>query len=290
MTLQSSAARRHGAVTVAITSGKGGVGKTSLAVNLAAALRAMGQRIGILDADFGLGSVDVMLGLAPAAHLGAVLNGECAMGDVVVDGPAGIRIVAAGSGIRALTTLGAPQWDRLVDGLRELGASLDFLLVDTSPGIGDHVIDVVRLADRVIVVTGNEPTSLVDAYAMVKLLLSASAHREIGIVVNAAQDADEGQRVFRQLESATRRFLGRPIRYYGCIERDPAVSEAVFSQTPLVMDRPDAAASRAYRRLALRVVNWPSRGPAVDLADRRSASAPAPLPAMSAGTGVSRCA
>jgi len=248
---------------VAITSGKGGVGKTSLTINLAVALARIGRRVGILDADLGLGNVDVMLGLAPSEHLGAVVSGELTVDEIGVEGPDGIRVVPAGSGIPALTALSSSQRARLSDAVQSLGDTLDFLLVDTAPGIADNVLDVIKLADRVIVVTSNEPTAIVDAYAMVKVLLTGSSDREIGILVNGARDGDEAQNVFRQLDAAVRRFLRRPIRYYGFVERDPAVSEAVVSQAPLVTCQPDAPASRSFRRLALRVANWPSRGPAV---------------------------
>ena len=265
MTLRSPSAPPRGS-TVAITSGKGGVGKTSLTVNLAAALASMGQRVGILDADLGLGNVDVMLGLAPSTHLGSVLSGEGTLQDAIVDGPDGLRVVPAGSGIRALTALDRPQWRRLSDVVRTFSAEVDFLLIDTSPGISDNVVDIAALTDRVMVVTSHEPTALVDAYAVVKLVVRAAPDREIGIVVNAARDADEGQLVYGQLNAAARRFLGRPVRYYGFIERDPALSDAVLDQTPVVTRTPNAPASRSFRRLALRVANWPFRGPAVSLA------------------------
>jgi flagellar biosynthesis protein FlhG len=262
MMQQSKAAHPRGA-TVAITSGKGGVGKTSLTVNLAAALARLGHQVGILDADLGLGNIDVMLGLTPGAHVGSVLGGDCALDEVMVDGPDGIRVIPAGSGIPALTALTPIQWARLTDTVQNASAALDFLLLDTSPGINDTVLDLVRLADRVIVVTSYEPTAIVDAYAMVKLLVTADDRREIGVVVNAARDAAEGQLVFRQLDVAAKRFLGRGIRYYGYIARDPNVSDAVIDQRPLVNHLPDSPASRCFRTLALRVANWPSRGPAL---------------------------
>lgn len=271
---RSRSARPRGA-TVAITSGKGGVGKTSLTVNLAASLAAMGQRVGILDADFGLGNVDVMLGLTPSAHLGSVLSGDCALDDIVIEGSDGVRIVPAGSGIRALTSLAPAQWARLSDSVCEFSAELDFLLLDTAPGIGDNVVDLAGLAERVVVVTSCEPTAIVDAYAMIKLLLAASPAREIGIVVNGTRDAEEGRLVFAQLDAATKRFLGRPVRYYGFIERDAALGEAIVNQVPLVTRTPDAPASRSFRRLALRVANWPSRGPALSLARSQRAGAAA---------------
>jgi len=260
MTLESKATHPRGAV-VAITSGKGGVGKTSLTVNLAAALARLGHQVGILDADLGLGNIDVMLGLTPGAHVGDVLGGDVPLESVMVDGPGGIRVVPAASGVPGLTALTPLQWTRLADAVQTLRASLDFLLVDTSPGVTDNVLDLAALADRVIVVTSYEPTAIVDAYAMVKLLRAGDAGCEIGVVVNAARDAGEGQLVFRQLDAAAQRFLGRGIRYDGFIARDENLSDAVLDQRPLVSHLPESPASRCFRVLALRVATWSSRGP-----------------------------
>jgi flagellar biosynthesis protein FlhG len=249
---------RRGAI-LAITSGKGGVGKTSLTVNVAASLARSGHRVGVLDADLGLGNVDVMLGLTPGSHLGDVLGGEKTLAEVTVNTPDGVCVIPAGSGIRALTTLSLPQRQRLSEIIDEASAQLDFLLVDTAPGVSDNVIDLAGLSDRVMVVTSYEPTAIVDAYAVIKLLMTADPDREVGVVVNAARDADQGELVFRQLSAAATRFLGVRLRYYGFIIRDAAVGESVLEQRPVVSRLPDAPASRCFRRLALRVANWGRR-------------------------------
>ncbi|MGE3508770.1 MAG: MinD/ParA family protein [Vicinamibacterales bacterium] len=251
----------HRAAILAITSGKGGVGKTSLTVNVAAALARSGHRVGVLDADLGLGNVDVMLGLTPGAHLGDVLGGEKTLPEIMVRGPEGISVIPAGNGIRALTTLSGPQWQRLAEVVDEASAALDYLLVDTAPGVSDNVIGLAALTDRVIVVTSYEPTAIVDAYAAIKLLMTAEPHREVGVVVNAVRDADQGELVFRQLSTAATRFLGVKLRYYGFVIRDATVGEAVLEQRPVVSRTPDAPASRCFRRLALRVANWSRRPP-----------------------------
>lgn len=256
----NSAAPARGAI-LAITSGKGGVGKTSLTVNVAAALARSGHRVGILDADLGLGNVDVMLGLTPGAHLGDVLGGDKTLSEIVVHAPGDIQVIPAGSGIRALTSLNEPQWRRLAEVVAEASAQLDFLLVDTAPGISDHVIGLTALTDRVLVVTSYEPTAIVDAYAVIKLLSSAHPQREIGVVVNAARDAEQGELVFRQLSAAATRFLGVKLRYYGFIVRDSTVAESVLDQRPVVSRVPDAPASRCFRHLAMRLTNWSPRRP-----------------------------
>src|SRR5581483_5155049 len=228
-----------------------------------AALAAFGHRVGILDGDFGLGNVDVMLGLAPTQHLGGVLTGDELVQDITMTGPSGIRIVPAGSGIRSLTALTPNQWDRLRRAVDWLRRDLDVLLIDTAPGVSDNVVDLARLTSHVIVVTSSEPTAIVDAYAMVKLLHGAAPATEIGIIVNDTHADDEGHVVFNQLSMAATRFLSQTLRYYGSIGHDPRMREAVLAQQPIVTIDPDAAASRSYRRLALRVANFSPIDPGV---------------------------
>lgn len=246
-----SANRR--AAVVAVAGGKGGVGKTNVAVNLAVALARLGHRVGLLDCDFGLGNVDVLLGLAPERHLGHLLAGESALDDIVLAGPAGVQIVPASSGLRALTALTPGQRAMLADAFDRLCGSLDFLLIDTASGISDNVIDTILLADRVIVVTSLEPAAIVDAYATVKVLTAAAPRTEIGIVVNTVRDGDEASLAYRQLDLAANRFLGRSLKFYGFIADDAALRAAVLTQRAIVDHMPQAAASRCFRILASRV-------------------------------------
>jgi flagellar biosynthesis protein FlhG len=252
--------RDRGSV-VAIGSGKGGVGKTSVVINLAAALARRGRRVGILDADFGLGNIDVMLGLAPTWHLGHYLSGDKTLDDVVIEGPIGIRIIPASSGVRELTALTGLQRRRLAGVIRRIAADLDFLFIDTAAGISDNVVETLLLADRTMVVTSYDPAAIVDAYALIKVLTAARAPREIGVVVSAARDADEATLVFRQLEQASSRFLNRRLQYFGAIEHDPAVRDAVLVQRPVVDHLPQARASRGFRLLASRLAADPPGGP-----------------------------
>ena len=260
-------------VTIAITSGKGGVGKTSVAINLAVALAGLGQRVGLLDADLGLGNVDVMLGLAPGAHVGAVLAGERTVADIAINGPAGIRVIPAGSGIRAMTSLTAAHKQRLFDVVESARRESDFLLVDTAPGIWDNVLDLAERSDKVVVVTSHEPTAVVDAYAMVKLLSATAPAREIGIVVNSVPSTPAGQSVFAQLDTAAKRFLKRSLKLYGCIVHDPKVGGAAIEQVPVVTQSPNSPASLCFRRLALRVASWTPTRP-VSFADFERMEAP----------------
>jgi flagellar biosynthesis protein FlhG len=234
----------------------------------------LGHRVGVLDADFGLGNVDVLLGLAPGHHLGAVLSGDKRVSDVMLDGPSGIRVIPAGSGVRGLTALDLPQWARLVAAIADASRDLDFLLFDTATGITDTVLGVVGLADYALVVTSYDPAAVVDAYAVIKLLHAANAAQPIGVVVNAATSADEAGVVFRQIALAAERFLGRTVRCDGHVLEDGAVRRSTYAQQPHVGPDATSPASRCIRRLACRLVAsrpagpgpWPQ--PAPDRSDR----------------------
>jgi flagellar biosynthesis protein FlhG len=258
--MTASVAPRGGATRIAVTSGKGGVGKTSLTINLAVALSRLGHRVGILDADFALGNIDVMLGLTPVDHLGSVLDGTRHVDDVTLEGPAGIRIIPAGSGVRSLTALDDERWLRLVSAVDHAGRNLDFLLLDTATGIADSVLDVIGLSDYVLVVTSYDPAAVVDAYAVIKLVSAANRERPIGVVVNSARSAEEGGLVFRQISLAADRFLGRSLRYEGHVLEDRQVKESVFAQTPLVGAGATGPATGCIRRLASRLTAARSNG------------------------------
>lgn len=261
---------------IAITSGKGGVGKTSVVINLAASLARLGHRVGVIDADFGLGNVDVQLGLAPEFHLGHVLSGEKTLEQVTVAGPNGISIIPAGSGIRALTQLGREQWTKLESVIREIAAGLDYLLLDTAAGISDNVIELLLMAERVVVVTSFEPAAVVDAYAVIKIVSGAAPSKELGVVVNASRDGDEAGQVFRQLDVASGRFLNRRLRYLGFVVQDSAVRESILDQRPVVSHVPQAPASRCFRVLASRLAGLTPGGAGLRIAPRTTLDATRP--------------
>jgi flagellar biosynthesis protein FlhG len=262
VSLTAAAGSRPRATRIAVTSGKGGVGKTSLTINLAVAMARLGHRVGILDADFALGNIDVLLGLTPEQHLGAVLDGVLGVGDVTLEGPSGVRIIPAGSGVRALTALDDDRWMRLVSAIEEAGRDLDFLFFDTATGISDNVLELIRLADYALVVTSYDPAAVVDAYAVIKLITASDVTKPIGVVVNSARDPEEGGLVFRQISLAADRFLGRTIRYEGHVLEDRLVKESVFSQTPLMLGV-DATgpAVGCIRRVATRLTTARPNGP-----------------------------
>jgi flagellar biosynthesis protein FlhG len=277
------------ATILAVTSGKGGVGKTSITVNVALSLARLGYRVGVVDADFGLGNVDVMLGLTPQSHIGHLLLGDRSLSDIVMTGPLGIQVIPASSGLQSLTTMTSSQRTRLHEALDRFRAGLDFLLIDTAAGISDNVIETLRLAERVALVTSLEPSAVVDAYATAKVLTQTSPSTEIGVVVNAVRDGDEAALTFRQLDIAATRFLGRSLRYYGFITEDRAVRDSVLLQRAVVDHQPQAAASRCFRILASRLAGL-GRGPGgLRLVEASALDGPSNHSAQ-ASTEVSRCA
>jgi flagellar biosynthesis protein FlhG len=274
----TAVAKQRRLATIAVTSGKGGVGKTNVVVNVAVAMARLGHRVAILDADFGLGNVDVLLGLAPQLHLGSVLAGDAALADILVQGPLGVQVIPSSSGIRALTALTPAHWERLQRVLDDIAEFADFLIIDTASGISDNVIELLGLAQRVLVVTALEPTAVVDAYAVIKLLSTSSPQREIGLLVNSARDATDAQLVFAQLQVAAQRFLKRRLVYYGFIAHDPAVREAVLMQRPIVDHQPQASASRCFRMLATRLSSTPAEDRSLRLVPRPAAASGARVP------------
>jgi flagellar biosynthesis protein FlhG len=241
------------AMVLAVTSGKGGVGKTSLTINVSVALARLGHRVAVFDADFGLGNVDVMLGLTPQLHVGHVLSGERSVQEALVEGPRGVQVLPAGSGIQALTSLTREQRARFHHALEEARSAFDFIILDTSSGISENVIETLQLAHHVLLVTSLDPAALVDAYALAKVLWKADARADVGLVVNRVRDSAEGRLAFRQIDRAAARFLGHHLRYFGYIPSDPGVREAMLNQAALVDHLPQTAASRCFRLLANRL-------------------------------------
>ncbi len=235
---------------LAITSGKGGVGKTNVVAGLAQALAQQGQRVVVMDADFGLANLDILLGLAPKYTLEHVLRGEKVLEEILVESPYGVRIIPASSGIQELTRLDTASELRLVQGLQRVAETADWLLIDTAAGIHDSVVKLLMAAQEVVLVTTPEPTSLVDAYAMVKVLHLRDASKPLWLMVNNGQSLEEAQETVDQLQAATERFLGKQLRVLGMIPSDPYVLQAVRQQKGVVDLFPRSPAAQAFRALA----------------------------------------
>jgi len=246
---------------IAIASGKGGVGKTNLTANLAVALAGRGLRVCVLDADLGLANLDVLYGLSPERSLRDVVRGECGLSDVVVEGPGGVRVIPAASGFEELTRLGADEQLRLlaeVDGLED---SVDMLLVDTAAGISANVLYFTAAATDALIVITPEPTSLTDAYALVKVLATRYGRRDFLVTVNMAAGEADAEAAFRRLARVAERFLRVRLEYQGYVPYDDALPRAVRHQHPVVLAAPRSPASQALAALAGRLAVRPAAGP-----------------------------
>ncbi len=250
---------------IGISGGKGGVGKSTVAVNLATCLARKGQRVALLDADLGLANVDVMLGLKPRQTLDDVIRGDATIQDILLTGPGGFKVVPAGSGAaqsraRALVSLTAAEHTALVDSLTALDDQFDIFLIDTAAGISDLVMHFLRAAREQLLVVCNEPTSITDAYALMK-----AAHTEFGIhrfriVANQVRDAADARRLYQRLAAVTDRFLDVALLPCVAIAYDECVRKAVRKQKAVVDAYPSSAAARAFNMLADEVIGWPRLG------------------------------
>ncbi|HYR96231.1 MAG TPA: MinD/ParA family protein [Candidatus Binatus sp.] len=251
----------HPLRVIAVASGKGGVGKTNVAANLAVALGRQGRRVCVLDADLGLANLDVVLGLAPRLNLLHVLRGERRLSEIIVDGPAGVQVIPAASGFEELTALGAAERIRLLDEVDALDLGLDVLVIDTAAGISGNVLYFTAAAAEALIVITPEPTALTDAYALMKVLATRYGRREFLVAVNMASGAADAEAAFARLARVAERFLAVRVEYQGYVPWDDAVPRAVRHQVPVVLAAPSAPASLAFAQLAQRVGGRPVAGP-----------------------------
>jgi flagellar biosynthesis protein FlhG len=236
--------------TIAVTGGKGGVGKSNIATNLALALAALNRRVALLDADLALANADVLLGLNPQYHLGHVLSGERTLAEVVIEVARNMRLIPGGSGVEELANLSRASHTRLVSELRAMEEQSDFMIVDTAAGIGANVMGVLCAATEVIIVTTPDPTAVVDAYATIKVLHNYAPQKPISLIVNNTVGIADAEQVYRQLRQAAARFLDHPIKHLGSIPHDAELVEAVREQTPVIEYAPGAPSSRAFKLIA----------------------------------------
>ena len=243
---------------LAVTSGKGGVGKTNLAVNLSLAFRELGQEVALVDADLGLANADLLLGVVPQWHLGDVLAGRCSVVEALQPAPGGVRLLAGASGLVELAHADAPTLRRLVGQLRILDRQVDVVVVDTGAGIGRQVLSLLGAAREVLVVVTPEPTSLTDAYSLIKVMAARRSAARWCVVVNMAAPGSEGLRVAERLADVVCRYLGIELTVLGSVPRDEAVGQAVLRQVPVLLAYPRSGAARAIRAVAARLLGLPS--------------------------------
>ncbi|NHI00166.1 Flagellum site-determining protein YlxH [Oceanimonas sp. MB9] len=243
---------------IAVTGGKGGVGKTNITLNLASAMAAQGKRVMVLDADLGLANVDVLLGIRVRRNLSHVLRGECSLDDIMVEGPQGIRIIPATSGNQSMTELSPLEHVSLIRAFSEMRTPVDVLLVDTAAGISDMVLSFSRASQEVLVVVCDEPTSITDAYALIKLLSREHGVFRFKIVANMVRSQREGMELFAKLTRVTDKFLDASLELVSCIPFDGNLRMAVRRQTLVVNQYPKAPSAIAIRALATKALTWPT--------------------------------
>lgn len=250
-----------GTKVIAITSGKGGVGKTNIVANLAVAFSEMGKRTLIFDADLGLGNLDVLLGLAPKFNIGHVLRGDKELDEVIVKGPGGVEILPAASGIEELTQLTTNQKMDLFTKIETLNGKVDVMLIDTAAGISHNVLFFNIASHEIIVVASPEPTSIIDAYALMKVLHLKYGERRFRFVVNMAKSEREGLEVYRNISLVADRYLNISIDYLGFIPFDENVPVAVKKQKPVVELFPESRVSKGFLKLASTIDELPLSEP-----------------------------
>jgi len=241
---------------IAITSGKGGVGKTNVSVNLGVSLAQRGRKVALLDADMGLANVDILLGLSPQFNLSHVLKGEKTLSDIMLTTSDGLKVIPASSGIQQMSELSSMEQAGIIRAFSELDQSLDILIVDTAAGISSSVVNFARASQEIIVVICDEPTSLTDAYAYIKLLNRDFDISEFHIIANMVQSTQQGQQLFTKLTKVTDRYLDISLDYVGAIPFDDALRKAVQKQKPVVEVFPQGMATQAIKRLAHKIDNW----------------------------------
>lgn len=247
--------------TIAVTSGKGGVGKTSMVINLAVTLSRQGQRVLIMDCDLGLSNVDVLLGVQPRYNLTHALKGERELREIIVEGPEGISVLPAPFGNQEITNLSAEERLSLLARLEELEEEYDIILLDTGAGISSNVLFFNMAANHIVVVMTPEPTSVTDAYALIKVLNTRHSEETFHLLVNEVRNDAEGLSYYRKLTQVTQSFLNVSIRYLGCILKDVNIGRGTMACKPAVSLYPTSDVSKRFETLADRVRDLPRERP-----------------------------
>jgi len=242
---------------VAITGGKGGVGKTNIAVNIGASLANLGRNVYLLDADFGLSNVDVILGLRPKLTLLDVLEGRCQLEDIILQGPCGLNIIPGASGVQKMVHMSARDYQGLICTFNTLAKKLDTFIIDTAPGISDAVVRLALASHEIIVVICDEPASLTDAYAFIKLLNQQHGVNKFRIVVNMSSSASDAEKLFAKLINVTDKYLNVMLHFLGWIPEDELVRKAIKRQAAVVEIYPSCSVTQHFKELAQNVSQLP---------------------------------
>ncbi|MFH1538196.1 MAG: MinD/ParA family protein [bacterium] len=241
---------------IAVTSGKGGVGKSNIAINLAIALTRFGNRVMVFDADFGLANVDLLLGLTPKHNLRHVLSGKKSIEEILLTGPSGIRVLPSFTGGKKVEDISAEKKRAIISSIRALGDVANIVFIDTGAGISDNTVDFLVLADEILLVTTPEPTSIMDSYGVLKMLSQKRDSTTVRILVNMAEDAYDAQHVMKTIRMISRQFFNIELDELGFIYYDHQVSRSVRQQQPFVLLYPSSRATRSLNQIASKFCNY----------------------------------
>lgn len=242
---------------ITLASGKGGVGKSTVSVNLAIALSHLGMRVLVVDADFGLANIDVMLGVQTKYNLSHFVKGERRLDEIVHIGYDGVRFISGGSGLSELLQLDEKQLARLVRGLSTLEMPVDYIICDAGAGISDNIMLLVRASSETIVVTTPEPTSILDAYALIKTIVKAEEGHPINVIMNRAENKKEADHVLKGFSEVLSRHLGKEVTSLGYIINEPDVSRSIKRQIPIMISAPDSDFARDVNAIARKLLELP---------------------------------
>lgn len=255
----TSQSQRPLARVITVTSGKGGVGKSNTAINIAIQLRKMGQRVIILDADFGLANIEIMFGTVPKHNLSDLIYQGKNIKEVITWGPMEVGFISGGSGIAGLSNLNRDYLTYIIKNLAELDAITDVIIVDTGAGISDAVLQFLVASGEILLVTTPEPTSITDSYSLLKALNRHPRFlrdmSQIKVIANRVENAEEGRGLFNKLNAVVARYLKLPISYLGSVPMDPQLAKAVMQQTPVSISSPNAKSARAFEEITATLMN-----------------------------------
>ena len=255
----NNAANRPVSRVITVTSGKGGVGKSNTSINLAIQFRKLGQRVIILDADFGLANIEIMFGAVPKHNLCDLIYQNKNIREIITWGPMEVGFISGGSGIAGMTNLSREYLTYIIQNLAELDAIADIIIVDTGAGISDAVLEFLVASGEIILVTTPEPTSITDSYSLLKALNAHNRfdrdYTQIKVMANKVESESEGQALFNKLNAVVVRYLGLNMSYLGSVPQDQQLVKAVMQQTPVSLQNPTAKSSVSYEQIAGKLMN-----------------------------------
>ena len=243
------------AKVLAITSGKGGVGKTNFAINLAISLKRLGYKVLVLDADIGLANVEILTGINVKYTIADLILDDKDIQEIIGNGPEGIKIISGGSGFNELLIMSYENIDKLLKEIEKLESFMDFIIIDTGAGISNIILHFVMAADEVILITTPDPTSLMDGYTMIKALTTNGYRGKLNIVTNIVNNRKEAENIFYKLNKASNNFLNVKLKFLGYLEKSNIVNKAVINQRPFLLSDPKSTISKKVNIMALNFIN-----------------------------------